>query len=1094
MNKLQIYKASAGSGKTYLLTQKWLLSAFADTDNYSKILAVTFTNKAAEEMKTRILAEISLLISDSSKSAHSHVLMTDLKLSESELIHRANALRDNILHNYSLFSVKTIDSFVQRVIRAFSYELGVNSNYEIELDTSKVLAELTEKLYQNMSQNIELQRNMIQFAQHKIDEGKTWDFKKELSDLAKELFKEQVQEKIASESFSDKSIFSVFSKSVLMLKNEFEQRMRSISVESRKLLKDNNIHNIKELGSKFATLAGYLVTKIANRDFEPLKSVRTASEDGDISQWHKKGETASIVTQIESVYPQISQLLTQAVETYDNGYSLYVSAKLIAENLHAFGILSDLADLLPEYRADNNTLLISDTNLLLKEIIGNNDAPFIYEKTGSRYKHILIDEFQDTSAFQWANFRPLLENSLSENHFNLIVGDIKQSIYRWRGGDWKLLLYQVKADIGSEKISEHSLDTNWRSKKNILDFNNAVFAHIPSLLQADYNNDIDSVSDIEITNELKNEGFDSILTTAYSENYQKLPKPDLNKGGRSQVKFFEGDKAAFEKQLAKEVPADIDFLLKNKNYEPGDITVLVRTNKQAQFIMQILRDYQHTELNATRYPIVSSESLLIANAPAVRLLTSALRYLDTPYDTLNTAVLLTEYARWNNPETYNLSELYQISVRSDIHDAILPEEFILNINALKRYSLYELTEKLISVFKLTERTSDFASLQAFQSAVSDFTTKKNASLQEFLEWWNEARTKLSVQLPESLNALRIMTIHKSKGLAFKIAIVPFVNQELTPSAMTAPLLWVETDNNSHFNHYPLLPVRYKKDMSKSVFKRHYFNEKLYLYMDLLNVLYVAFTRPEEELFIYAAKSKNTGLTHAGDLLWLALNSSVQTTDKEGNTIVPLADFLDSKSLTFRLDTGYIITDTEKYNRTEKVKVTSPETYPNFDYASRISINYSSDEFFIESREFVAERVRYGSLMHKILSEIETYNDVEHAVKSLNYAGFVKTDECESLIEKVKELISRPNISSWFDGSAEVISEQGITTDTGELRIPDRILFTDEKVTVIDFKFGEPRPEHTAQITEYLKLIQNIYTIPAEAYLYYAENDMLQKMS
>ncbi len=1092
MSKLHIYKASAGSGKTFLLTQKWLILAFTDVENYSKILAVTFTNKAAEEMKSRILEEISAIIHKKEKSGHYNTLKSTLGLTDVQMLNRANQLRDNILHNYSLFSVNTIDSFVQRIVRAFSFEIGVNSNYEIELDTQKVLSDLTDLLYQRMSEDVDLQKHLISFAKFKIDDGKSWDFKKDIGELAKELFKEQFQSQNLDEKINDKSTLETFTNEVKTVKAGLESEMKAIHLEAKKTLSEHNIQNIKNLGTKFSTLVGFLLTTIVSKKIDINATVQKSIET-DISAWYKKNEDKEIVSQIEAVYPKLSELIRRAVEAYDTQYQRYMTAKLVLENLYAFGILTDMAELLPEYRAENNVLLISDTTLLLKEIIGNNDAPFIYEKAGSRFKHVLIDEFQDTSGFQWANFRPLIENSLAEARFNLIVGDIKQSIYRWRGGDWKLLLNQVKAEIGTLKSEEHSLDTNWRSKRNVLDFNNALFAAASQILQTKYNIQIEESGTPEVVQALKDDGFYTTLTDAYFGNFQLSPNKPQSAGGRTLLRFLEKGDEDFESRISVVFPEDIDAILREKKYEPRDITVLVRTNRQAKVVMQMLSSYQDLVEGAEKYTVVSSESLQVTNSEAVRILAAAIKYLDNPTDYLNTAILLKEYVLRQNIPSHTLDEIFHIATHPDIHDTILPEDFLLKTDELKRHSLYELTEQLISVFDLTKNEKDFPFLQAFQDAISDYTRNKNSSLSAFSEWWSEKGSSLSVQLPDSLNAVKVMTVHKSKGLAFPVTIVPFADWNLDASAQNSPLIWSQTQNEP-FDTFDFLPIRYKSDMGKSDFRREYFDEKLYLYMDALNVLYVAFTRAEDILIAYCLKSKSPDkLNQIGDVLYTAVTNGIHPTDSEGHEIISLKSYFDSENQIFDLSENYAISEDKTDRKTETQTVKKLTEYPNFDYKNRISINFSSDDFFIESSDYVADRVNYGTLMHKIFSEIETAADIERAVYELSCAGYIKSAECDALTEQIREIISRENVAAWFNGSMQVITEKAITTETGELRIPDRVLFDNKKAIIIDFKFGEPHAEHETQIKEYQYLIEKLYKLPTISFLYYAGLDMLKKI-
>ena len=581
MKNLHIYKASAGSGKTHLLSQNYLKLAFKNKNNFNKILAVTFTNKAAEEMKTRIIEEINNIIVKGNKSVHFDSIKEHLKnKTELEIINRAKEIRDNILHNYSMFSVSTIDSFVQSVVRAFSYEINVSSNYALELDTEKVIKELTELLYNEITDNKELQKWLIKFADFKLQEGKSWDFRREIGVLAYEIFKEKFQSIYSFSYNTEENINNVDNKEKLnilldeiyKIKTDFEKKMNYIADKSDVILKNAGIDNPKELGRNFGTITNFLCNKIRERKYEPIKTVYNAL-DG-LHKWHAKKAKKEIIAIISSVYKELYELIENAINEYEKNHCLYLSAKNTILNIHSFGILNDIASLLPEYRHENNLLLISDTTLLLKEIIGNNDAPFIYEKIGNKFKHILIDEFQDTSGFQWINFRPLIKNSLGEALFNMIVGDVKQSIYRWRGGDWKLLLSEVKESIGEAQVLEKTLDTNWRSKENIVDFNNSLFLTAPNIIQNQYNKELEEIGDNNVLQEMKTENYYSILNNAYADCYQFLPNTKEKIGGRVLVNFIKTTgtgNSYFKENVAELLPKAIENLLINKNYEARDI-------------------------------------------------------------------------------------------------------------------------------------------------------------------------------------------------------------------------------------------------------------------------------------------------------------------------------------------------------------------------------------------------------------------------------------------------------------------------------------------------------------------------------------------
>jgi ATP-dependent helicase/nuclease subunit A len=468
MSKLKIYKASAGSGKTHSLTEEYLSLAALYPDNFKRILAVTFTNKAAEEMKQRILESLNDILKLSEKADFYHVFRRINKdKSPFEILESVRQVRDSILHNYSYFSLSTIDSFVQKVIKSFTYEIGVESGYRIELDTEKVLSDITELLYKQIDTDENLRNWLIHFANYKMDEGKNWDFRAEINKLAREIFKEEFESVDLDENEEGqyKAISENFEK-LNQIKQSFEKQMTNIGKQTIEIFTKQNI-DYQNLGQKMGWLGNYLTRKITEpskvEDYVPTPSVQKLLDD--VESWTAKSASAEIKRTVNGLFYQVNPLLNKAISLIQNDFKYYLGAINILSAFHAYGILRKLAALLPEYRSRNNLLLISDSTRILKEIIAGNDAPFIYEKIGNRFRHVLIDEFQDTSGFQWENFKPLIQNSLAEGQTNLIVGDIKQSIYRWRGGDWSLLLSKVDEEIGNTYIEHKTLETNWRSKK-----------------------------------------------------------------------------------------------------------------------------------------------------------------------------------------------------------------------------------------------------------------------------------------------------------------------------------------------------------------------------------------------------------------------------------------------------------------------------------------------------------------------------------------------------------------------------------------------------------------------------------------------------
>jgi len=1051
LENLKIYKASAGSGKTHALTVEFLKLAAKYPDNFKKILAVTFTNKASEEMKIRVLEALNGIISDAEK-ANFYSVFTDSfpKLNPKELIIKVRQIRDNILHNYSFFSISTIDSFVQKVIRAFTYEIGIQNGYNIELDTDKVIFDLTDLLYQKINDDKDLKNWLINFAFFKVDDGKSWDFRNEIQKLAKEIFREQFQAITDDKETTDYKSIRDYYDELIKVKNTFVKNMSNISNNANEVLEKHSIIKA-DLGGKFKTIRNYLINKIQKpqktEEYKPAKTVLDVIDN--IEVWTAKSAKADVKDKVATVFPELNNLLNKAINELNSNYKYYLSALNILSNFHAFGILNSLAELLPEYREENNVLLISDTTKILKEIIGGNDAPFIYEKIGNKYKHILIDEFQDTSNFQWENFKPLLVNSIAENNFNLIVGDIKQSIYRWRGGDWKLLLSTVKKEIGEIYIKEESLKTNWRSKKNIIDFNNSIFYHAAEKLQYLFNNEINSYKQI---NDANKEIYKDLIKNAYSDTYQLLPSKSKKKGGRVKIHFLEkrgNSNEEWKEEVNKKMPATIDNLLKNKNYYPNDIAILVRTNTEGKDVAELLLKYQNENEDALKYQIISSESLYLNNSPVVRVLTNALYYVNNQYDNIHLHALLSEYISLFDLElefnSFGSSEKEKIN-------KILPNIFLAEINNLQKLPLYETIEKLINIFNLSSFPKQIAYLQTFQDVINEFSQTNLSDIESFFEWWEEKGKTVSVKLSDLQDALKIMTIHKSKGLAFKIVIVPFCNWSLEPESFSNTIIWAKPTIEP-FNKMNRVPIVYRKNLGESIFYKEYLDEKLYTYIDSLNMLYVAFTRPKEQLIIFAPfNSKTDKLSRVSDLLYEVSKDKLVADDE---THIKLCNYFNDELDEFDYSTDYKEIDDEKFlNEGEKENTFKIEKYPNADWNLKVNIKHHSDDFFIESIKYIEEKINYGNLMHEIFAKIKTEKDIENAINEMYYAGKINSKDKVIILNKIKQLFTNTQIKDWFSDKWQIKTEDSILNAEGRIKIPDRVLISDKETIVIDFKFGE----------------------------------------
>ncbi len=1070
---LSIYKASAGSGKTHTLTGFYLKLAFEQPTKFREILAVTFTNKAAGEMKGRIVEELASLAQQGEQSDHYDTIAEAFpKFTPEEIQQQAQLILESILHSYSDFAIGTIDSFVQKVLRSFAFEIGIHSGYAIEFDTQKVTDELTALLYEKLHNDPQLLKWLVDFANFKINEGKNWDFRKEVVEFTNEIFKETFQKVDIGRLENRQERLEELHKVLQKEKRDFWGSLKSISEEAKVVTEKNQLNPKfnRNVGYVFDYLLKHIVNQKDPKKLMPNNTVLTMQ--GSAVKWARKTDNMS---EVQAIFELINPLLEQALQEVEQNYGRFLVINNLLGNFYNLGIAFELASLLPDYREQNNLMLISDSNQLLREIVSDNDAPFIYEKIGNYYKNILIDEFQDTSSFQWENFKPLLHNSIAEGTDNLIVGDIKQSIYRWRGGDWNLLLSQVKKDILSTQ--EFNLATNWRSRPNIVNYNNALFSLLPELLSQSESFKHDN----ELLQKLKLD-----LLNAYSDVQQEVAPPKAKYPGEVKINFVEVKsrldyKKKWREELAERIPQEIERLLDN-GVAPRDIAILTRKNSDGKAIVEMLLSHMKTVEGARQYSIISNEALSIQNSDSIKILIAALRVLYDTNDYLSWASLSSFFPQDEEKRFgFFLHRETQEKPIVEIMRGYLPDAFLDMFHELRMLGLLELGGQLQRIFELQQEPTFWPYLQAFEDILLEFSEQKAGDLAGFLDWWDHRGSQRSLQLSDKQDAVRVTTIHKSKGLAFKVVLVPFCDWDFE-TGRSDTLFWVEA-NDLPFSLFPAIPLKYTKDLSQSPMADSYFQEHVYQLIDALNMLYVAFTRPKDSLLVWApiAPKKANELKCVSDALYLAADSAITN---------GLVNFEQADAFSFEMDGQFPDSD----NLNESGNLELPE-YRISTWRNKLSLVRQSSEFFLLTDQERAEKVNYGNLMHEIFSKIETFDDVDEVLGSMRWEGRIGGMEVTELKEQVHEIVNRSQISHWFDPKWTVHTEKAIISAQGNIRIPDRVMKHGNEIIIVDFKFGEQNDEYIAQVKEYADLLKDIESgEDVTGFIYYANSDVLVEVS
>ena len=1074
---LKVYRASAGSGKTFRLTRDYIRLLFdADQKNHHRrILAVTFTNKATEEMKSRILQELNFL-SKGEKSPYREELMKAFGLSAEAINHKATNILINILHDYSSFSISTIDRFFQQIIRAFARDIGVHGGYALELDSAQVLSQAVDNLFFDLSkkENQQLLAWLAAYAEERIEQSENWNMRSNIIDLGYEIFKESYQHKASetNEKLHDRAFLSAFRKKLSHIVETFQNKAKKTADDALQCIRNHGLETEDFKGGSRSGMKN--LEKISAGKMEILPSFLNMMDD--VSACYAKSTPTDKISAIEQAFSNGLQSKMQELRViFEQDIILYNTVFIIRKHLNTFGILSDLAMQIKKLTTEQNIMLIADSNLLLNKIIDNSDAPFIYEKSGMLIDHFMIDEFQDTSVLQWKNFLPLIKNSLASDNFNLVVGDVKQSIYRWRNSDWKLLDSQIYSDFEHENLAEENLDTNWRSDQNIIQFNNAFFVAASQYLQDKLNENIEPV--LPALPELSD--LTDKITRAYQETTQLVSDKALS--GRVRVEFMDASDSedSWKALSLQNLPALLEDF-QSRGYKPCDIAILVRKNEEEQQVIRKLLNYKTTPEAKPEYSydIMGTEGLMVESASTVKFLLGVLQLLINPNDVVQRTIVNYEYARGKLKLTENealITGLTNIEDKQQLSPLFSTAENE-KILQLKHYSLFEMTEQIIALFDLASWHQEVVFIQAFQDLVYKFSTGKSSDLNSFLQWWLKFGAKQYIATPENENAFRIMTIHKSKGLDFEAVIIPFCDWTLDNKMRN--ILWCETDV-APFNELPLMPVEYSSRLSKSVFAESYFREMMHTYIDKLNLAYVAFTRSKHELVCFCPlpKTDKNGNIPVNTLASLIYSCFGNTSNEYLNK-----NYQDDQALfTVGAATQAVASESSVDQISEKLV-----NYPTCDFADRLQIKHKVGMLNREQIDINENPLDYGNLMHEIFCNINTPTDSLNIIDNFVREGRINAREAEIITDEIAAFWEIPETKDWFKADIQTLNETTILTPTGHHYRPDRIVLDGKKATVIDYKFGEHElASYQRQVKNYTDLL-NQMGYETKAYLCYVK--------
>ena len=1069
---LTVYKASAGSGKTFTLATEYIRLLVENPTSYRNILAVTFTNKATEEMKMRILSQLYGIWKGLPESDnYLRVIVEKTGYAPKLIRERAGQGLSNLLHNYNYFRVETIDTFFQSVLRNMARELDLTTNLKIGLNDVQVEELAVDQLIADLSTTDVMLQWILKYIMESISDDKSWNVISQIKRFGRTIFKDEYKEvsKALEQKMEEKGFFERYTTQLREMKKAAEERMILIGESFFDTLEGEGL-SIDDLANKNRGIAGFFL-KLQKGVFDPsIENATVANCLSNPEKWCAKTHPQRdfIISLAEGT---LGDILRYAVEERPRQWKLYKSADLTLRHLNQLRLLGSIEKKVRELNENNNRFLLSDTQQLLHALIEGSDSPFIFEKIGTQLEHVMIDEFQDTSTVQWQNFRVLLDEAMShEDGSNLIVGDVKQSIYRWRAGDWRLL-NDIEQQFRQQQIETISLKKNYRSERNVITFNNYFFSHAAEL-------------EYQEQQELNPEEAEQ-LKKAYADVVQEIPE-GREAAGEVSVTLLPAED--YQETTLQQVADTISTLTK-RGVPQQEIAILVRVNNQIPMIAQYFLE-QMPEVT-----IVSDEAFRLDASVAVNLLVSALRLLTHPDDLLTKAAIVKCY---HIDVLKEQTEDNELLLRTNDLDLLLPEAFLTQREMLLTMPLYELAERLHAIFELERLNEQSAYVFAFYDQLASYVNDNTADIDSFLAAWDENICGKTIQSEET-NGVRILSIHKSKGLEYNYVICPFCDWQL--EKQSGNILWCQPEEQP-FSDLPIAPVDYSRgQMMGTIYEPDYLHEHLQNTVDNLNLLYVAFTRAKKGLYVFGkrgAKASRSGLIEqclplVAQEMPEAILSGVE--DEKGVLRFSLAG---SASKASQASSASQASDNPFLQPSGPIAVDFRymESQVNFRQSNRSQAFIEADE----SNEI--ERLNYiqtGSVLHQIFSMIRTTDDIEDALKQLQFEGVLYDEQItpERITAMLRKRLQDPRVADWFSPQWTLFNECTILTmEDGEVkeRRPDRVMTNGQHWVVVDFKFGSPKPEYDDQVREYMALIKTMQPEAAvNGYLWFVYSNKIEEV-
>jgi len=1069
---LTVYRASAGSGKTFRLAVEYIKLLVADPYCYRNILAVTFTNKATEEMKMRILQTLYGIAHglDDAQDELAEVERAFPSLPTTAIRGRAGEALCLLVHDYGHFHIATIDAFFQQVLRNMAHELELNANLQIDLNSVQMVNLAVDKLLQEAGDEDDEHRRVMRwvmdFINQRMQDEKNWNVVDELKIFGKNIFKEEyrrARERLTRQLEADDLGDRL--KELYDMRASARQQIDELWPPFFKTIADSGLAEGDFIRGAFKYFKN-LREGIVDEDKYRTSTMKSCLEGTD--GWVKKDDARADTPAHQLARSKLTPMLRDVDERRRKLLYIFKSCDLTLRYISQLRLLDSIANQVDELSRERNVFLLDNTQDVLGGMIAGSDSPFIFEKIGTRLDHIMIDEFQDTSLPQWRNFKVLLQECMSHaDNSSLVVGDVKQSIYRWRDGDWRLLndIDRQFAHAG-DLIQSVRLDTNYRSEQTIVDFNNTFFSNALNLTADDM---------AKLSEEAAAE-----LRRAYADVEQRARK--------------DGNRGSVHIELTRLPNGDDDMVMKlktcvldliDRGVSQRDILVLARGNKELAKIANVLS--QDADMREVGVQFISDDAFRLDASLGVTMIVEALQVIAEGTD-LQRAALAKDYQQYIVGAGVPSAE---IVLDTSGLNGLLPSDFVDNIVELHRMPLYDLTETLFRMFDLSRLKGQGAYFCAFFDHVASFVAERMAGIEAFLRYWQNDLHANTIQT-DSVEGIRLLTIHRSKGLEADNVIIPFIDWQMEKPG---GILWCHTDEQP-YNFLDLLPVAFSSArMTGSAYEADYTREHLENLVDNLNLLYVAFTRARKNLFVYGAVGKGVG-SRSQLIERVICGMTGRKYKANDKTKAPL--IYDAGTFTMSNHGQSGSNNIFKISReTCEVEVKPYPVRTVFRESNRSRLFFDGEESEESLRR--EDNMTTGTIYHEVLSNIFTVDDIDAVLGRLRMEGlFVGNATPERFMSLMRRGLSNAHVSTWFQKGWRVFNECTILTRDpimGNIvrRRPDRVITDGKQMIVIDFKFARPSEGHLQQVRDYVSILRHMGYANVTGYLWYVYINKVQKV-